>query len=400
MKKHIIALAITSAFVATSALADVEIGPFAIYGNMATAMENISVTAGPKAVLTSLTSNQNRLMDQTSSLGFKIKHDLGNGLTALGQIESRLLLGNTGSTSDDKGEIGSRNSFAGISSKDVGTIRLGRYDNAYKLSTKQQAPGIAGALNDASSDVGSKQILTRLGGRQGDLVAYESPNFGGLTVLASYNFGKDQANSISGGSTSNTAKNDISNVLAQQTSLAAGYANGPFALGIGYTTVSNVAWKLDASSAAKAAYTAGGTHALTAVQYGGSFTMAPFSVGAVFETTVSSLANNANAYDQQQNVYGVTLGYTADAFEVQLRLAQAGDVTGTGTGSAASVKTLTAATQMGVAVQYTLNKFAKVIGSYTSLENGANAGYIAGSEFALGTGSSQSTAALGLKVSF
>jgi predicted porin len=397
MKKHIIALAITSAFVATSAMADVEIGPFAIYGNMATAMENISVTAGPTAVLTSLTSNQNRLMDQTSSLGFKIKHDLGNGLTALGQIESRLLLGNNGSAPDDKGEIGSRNSFAGITSKDFGTIRLGRYDNAYKLSTKQQAPGIAGALNDASSDVGSKQILNRLGGRQGDLVAYESPNFGGLTVLASYNFGKDQTNSISGGATGNSASNKISNVLAQQLSAAVGYANGPFAAGIGYTTVSNVSWKLDAASAATATYTTNGVHALSAIQYGGSFTMAPFSVGAVYETTASSIAGIAATYDQKQDAFGVTLGYTQDALEVQLRLAQALDVTGTGT---AALTTLTAATQMGVAVQYTLNKFAKVIGSYTSLQNGTNAAFIAGSEFGLSKGSSQSTAALGLKVSF
>lgn len=120
--------------------------------------------------------DQTRLADQTSKLGFKAKYDLSNGLFALSQIESRLYLGNNGDNTDDKAEIGSRNTFIGLGSKDIGTIRMGRYDNAYKLSLKSIAPTLYGNLNDASADYGSKQILNRLGARQGDMVAYESPN--------------------------------------------------------------------------------------------------------------------------------------------------------------------------------------------------------------------------------
>ncbi|MEI6662536.1 MAG: hypothetical protein WCL01_10450, partial [Comamonadaceae bacterium] len=213
----------------------------------------------------------------------------------------------------------------------------------------------------------------------------------------SYNFGKDQTNSISGGSTANTASNKISNVLAQQTSLAVGYANGPFTVGYGYTTVSNVAWKLDGASAATAIYTAGGAHSLSATQFGGAFTMGPVSVGGVYETTASSLAGVATAYDRKQDVFGLTLDYRDGPLEVQLRAAQAYDVTGTGL---VALTANTGATQTGVVVQYALNKFTKVIGSYTSLQNAASANYIAGSEFSLSAGSSQSTAALGLAVSF
>jgi predicted porin len=396
MKKHIIALAITSAFVVTSAMADVEIGPFAIYGTAASALEMVSVTAGPTAVLSSLNINQTRLMDQTSKLGFKVKHDLSPDLAGIVQIESRFRLGNSGSTTDDTSEIGSRNSFVGISSKSVGTVRLGRYDNAYKLSTKQQAADIYNSLNDASGDVGSKQILTRLGGRQGDLVAYESPNLAGLTVLASYNFGKDQTNSISGGATANTASNKISNTLAPQAAFAVGYANGPFTAGIGYTTLSNVAWKLDGASAATAVFTAGAGHSLSATQFGGSFNMGSLTLGGIWESTASSLTGVAAAYDRKQDVVGLTLDYRQDALEVQLRVAQAYEVSGSG----AALTANNGAVQTGIAAAYALNKFTKVVGSFTSLQNTANANFIASSEFSLSAGSSQNTAAIGLNVSF
>ena len=115
MKKHYLALAIAATFAAPAAFADVEVGPFAIYGTLNTAVEFLDVTANGAALTPSAVS-QTRLADQTSKLGFKVKHDLGSGLFAFGQIESRLYLGNNGTSTYNKAEIWGSNTFSGLDS--------------------------------------------------------------------------------------------------------------------------------------------------------------------------------------------------------------------------------------------------------------------------------------------
>jgi predicted porin len=390
MKKHILAIALAAAFAAPAAFADVEVGPFTLYGTLQTAVETISVS-GPIAT-TNITESQQRLMDQTSKLGFKVKHDLGHGMFAIGQVESRLYLGNNGSATDDKAELGGRNTFAGIGNGDFGTLRLGRFDNAYKLATKQQSSYIYNNLNDTTADVGDKQILTRLGGRQGDIVAYESPNWGGVTVNASLNLGKDSTNSISGGSTNNTAKNTVATDMMPQTAFGVGYQSGPFSVGYGYTSVSKASWKLDGSSAAKATNNAG-SQVLTASQFGGQYTMGVFSIGAVFERTSSALSGVAGAFDQSQNVYGLTGAYKSGPLEVQVRYANASDVSG---GTVVD----TGADQVGLAFAYDISKNVKTIGSLTKVTNSKNASFTSGSGFALDKGNSMTQLAIGLAVTF
>jgi predicted porin len=194
MNKNLIALAVSTAF-ALPALADVTVGPFSVYGAAASAIENVNISFPTGAVANSTTDtskiSQTRLMDQTSKIGFKIAHDLGQGMTGLAQVESRFYLGFGGNTQQDRAEVGSRNTFVGLGNSDVGTVRLGRYDNAYKLSLKAASPFIYNNVNDASGEYGDKQIMMRLGARQGDMVAYESPKFNGFQALVSYNMGKD-----------------------------------------------------------------------------------------------------------------------------------------------------------------------------------------------------------------
>jgi predicted porin len=249
MKKNLIALAVTTLIATPAAFADVEVGPIAIYGTLQTAVEMITL-AKNGAVVASTEDSQTRLADQTSKLGFKTKLDLGNGSFALGQIESRFYIGNNGNNSDDKAELGGRNTFVGVGSSDVGTLRLGRYDNAYKLSSKQMGP-LRDNLNDASDDTGDKQILNRLGARQGDLIAYESPNWGCFTALFSYNFGKDSTGSISGGSAANTAKFTPATDLMNQMSIGLGYGTGAFNVEARYAMADDVSGNLSTGALAK-----------------------------------------------------------------------------------------------------------------------------------------------------
>lgn len=382
MNKPTLALAVSAALTSPAAFADVEVGPFALYGTLHSALEVISVD-NVNATIAKTKDSQARLADQTSKLGFKIKHDLADGMFALAQVESRVYLGNNGDNTDNKAELGSRNTFAGIGSKRAGVLRLGRYDNAFKLALKSATPTLYGNLNDAVSDYGSKQILNRLGARQGDMIAYESPSLGGFTANVSYNLGKDAT----------SAATD----LMPQLALGMGYKVGALTLGLGYTSLTNASWDLSKSSGF-AAKNNPGDQKLDAVQFGGEYKFGKYSVGAVYERTSSSLSGSTAvpataSFDRTQDVYGLTGGYQDGPLTVQLRFATANDVKGT-------TVTDTGARQIGVAVAYQLHKNLAAVGSLTSVKNDKNATFTSASGFALDKGNSMTQLALGLAVSF
>jgi len=410
MKKHLIALAIATSLAAPSAFADVEVGPFTIYGTLQTAVESINVDSNG-AVLANTAVSQTRLADQTSKLGFKTKIDLGEGMFALGQIESRVYLGNNGSATDDKAEIGGRNTFLGLGNANAGVVRLGRYDNAYKLSLKQMG-GLTDNLNDASGDTGDKQILNRLGARQGDLIAYESPKWGGFTVNASYNLGKDSTGSISGGKGDDLAKFTAATELMTQFAAGVGYKVGGFSVGLGTTSINNASWQLDGASKADAKNYRG-EQTLQAWQLGASYSMGDFRVGVVTERINSKLAGGfklstsaagaivqgaALAFDQYQTTHGLVGAYKKGPLSVEARYAMADEVSGSVNGAA--VKSDTGATQWGVAVGYQLHKNVQLVGSYTRVDNKKNASFTSASGFSLDKGVDLSQLALGVSVAF
>lgn len=380
MKKNTLAVALAAAFATPCAFADVEIGPFAIYGSLRTAVEAVSVS-GP-ATQTAGNESQTRLMDQTSRLGFKVKHDLGDGVYAQAQIESRLYLGNGGNSTDNRTELGSRNTFAGIGSKEAGVVRFGRHDNAYKLSLRQISSAMYGTLNDTSGDYGKAQILNRLGDRQGDVVYYESPVLAGFNAIASYNMGK---------STNSTAPNAIDTM--PQFALGLGYANGGLTLGAGYTTVSKANWNLANASAVTAVNTPTGSQKLNSYQLGGQYRFGAFTVGAVAERVNSSLDGGHNL---SQNSAGLIGAYKVGPLEAQLRFAKAYDVTG----NAAVATENTGARQAGLALSYQLAKHVALVGSYTRVDNDRNANFTSFSGFSLAKGNSMSQVALGMSVGF
>jgi predicted porin len=384
--KKIIALAISAAFVTPAAFADVELGPFSIYGAAATAVEIISVENNTGKPLVSTKDSQTRLMDQTSKLGFKAKYDLGNDFFALAQVESRFYLGNNSDATDNKAEIGSRNTFVGVGGKQVGTLRLGRYDNAYKLSLKQIVPTLYGNLNDASATYGSSQILNRLGARQSDVMAYESPEIAGFSGNLSYNFGKD----------STAGKED----LTPQVALGVAYKNSLVNVGFGYTTVDNAAWDLTKSSKSNAknlnATTVGaaqGSQKLDAWQLGAQFNYMDFSAGAVFERTSSSYTGlKAGNFDQTQNTFGLIGGYKKDALEVQVQYAKAQEVDG----AVGTAGTGTGAQQASVTVGYQLHKYVQAVASFTKVHNESKSTFTSASNFTLDAGNGMNQFALGL----
>ena len=403
MNKNLIALAVSTAF-ALPALADVTVGPLAIYGTAASAFENVTVSA-PTAIADTSKTTQNRLIDQTSKLGFKASPDLGAGLKGLVQLESRLRLGNGGNNTQNGAELGSRNTFVGLSSSDYGTVRLGRYDNAYKLNTKSGSSYSNNSLNDPTSEFGSKQIIGRMGDRDADSINYESPKLSGFTFLASYNLGKDSDNAIGAGASVLPALDATStpaSTLKPQASAAVAYANGPFTVSAAYTTVSNAAWELGASSARKDAWnaTSGAGFGLNGTSLAAQYTMGEFTIGGSAEVIRSNLTGVSTAanYDQAQTAYSVLGVYKTGQHEAHIRYAMAADVSGIkGT---SSIFNGTEGKQFSFAYAYAFNDMVKVVTSITSVTNGATASFTSGSGHGSTKGASMDTFALGLTASF
>ena len=405
MNKNLIALAVSTAF-ALPAMADVTVGPLAIYGTATTALEVITIGSTGAITDTSKIS-QNRLMDQTSRLGFKASPDLGGGLKGLVQLESRLVIGNGGNNTQDSAELGSRNTFAGLSSSEFGTLRLGRYDSAYKLSPKLGSSFSYNSLNDSSSEIGKDQIMMRLGNRSADSINYDSPKWNGFSAQVSYNLGKDSDNALKaasfpGAGVAKEATSTAAATLMPEFSAALAYANGPFAVSAAYITVSNAAWELGASSARKAQWntTSGAGFTLTGTTLSAQYTMGEFAIGGIGEVIRSSLTGVSTAlnFDQSQAAYSLVGAYKSGNHEAHIRYGMAAEVSGTkGT---AVVTGGTEGRQFGLAYAYAFNDMVKLVTSFTTLKNGVNAVYTSGSAFSMTKGATLDTFALGLTASF
>jgi predicted porin len=196
--------------------------------------------------------------------------------------------------------------------------------------------------------------------------------------------------------------------LMPQTALSLAYAQGPITAAFGYTTISNAAWNLAGSSSTKAAYVnptataaaAGASYALSAYQLGGQYTFGEYSVGGMYELTSSKqnyAAANTADFDQSQATYALIGAYKSGAHEVHVRYATASDVTGTAGGK---ILADTGATQYSVMYAYDLNKSVKFVSSYTNLANAKNAKFTSASAFAVDTGATMSTFAIGLAATF
>jgi predicted porin len=251
--------------------------------------------------------------------------------------------------------------------------------------------------------------MTRLGARQGDMVAYESPKIQGFQALVSYNMGKDSDYGLGSASykAANAGKKESLYAAAQvpatlmpQTAVSLAYAPGPVTVAYGYTSISNAAWQLDGSSSTSAAFniTPGASFGLSAYQLGGQYTFGEYSVGGMYEVTSSNQKGvSASAdFDQSQATYALTGAYKSGPHEFHLRYAVAADVTGSTGTTTNKLNTDTGATQYSLMYAYEVNKYVKFVSSYTNLTNAKNAKFTSASSFAVDTGATMSQFAIGL----
>jgi predicted porin len=144
-------------------------------------------------------------MDASNSrIGFRGTEKLGDGLTAIFQLEGAFGVDN--GTLNTSGVLFDQDTFVGLSGS-FGTVKLGLQDTVYKnLGDRISFPrGLSSGNNTTLSHIIGKQGFggnnaARFHERLPNTIKYESPVFSGFQIMGSYALG-EQVGSISTGST-------------------------------------------------------------------------------------------------------------------------------------------------------------------------------------------------------
>lgn len=340
MKRNLIALAVLSMVAAPAVLADsVNVS---IYGRIRAAVESINAdgTANNKSGL--------RLVDNSSTLGFKGSEELADGLMGIWQVESQFE-----ADGDSDGKLASRNTFVGLKGG-FGTVMLGRYDTPYKQTKKYLAHT---PVDDSTAEIsaifgkfnnGSVSYYTR----QASSLQYVSPNWSGFEFKVGY--APDEARN---------ADQDQAKL-----SLSAAYDSDAFFIYTGYENRADQ--KVGAEYKAATAVTANG-----GVKFGKDGHIA-----------VGIEKYKLDEADQTNTYLSASYKFTDTNWTVGGHLANAGKYDG---------KDETGARMIALGVQYDLSKRTNVTAYYAAINNGDAATYKFGDNGALALGADGKTAVAG-----
>ncbi|WP_373019527.1 porin [Thiomicrorhabdus sp.] len=192
MKKNVIALAIASAIAAPVAMADAP----TVYGQVNVAIDSVN-------------DNGMFTKDRDSRIGVKGSEDLGNGLKAVYKMEFGVKVG------DAMSSLSGRNAYVGLAGG-FGTVLLGRHDTPFKMS---QAKDLFG--DSSYGDIGKKTVAGGLGmgGKAGEVradnvVAYVSPEFAGIKIVAAGVSTEGASLDGTGTDTVDASKSSLANVYS------------------------------------------------------------------------------------------------------------------------------------------------------------------------------------------
>jgi len=373
MQKKILVLAVAAALAAPMAFADT--ANVTMYGTVDMAL---GVTDNGTSAAGVAGTSATQISSQVSKLGFKGSEDLGDGLSAIWQIEQQIDIDAAGTGNSTKTTLATRNSFAGLKSN-MGTVLLGNHDTPYKISTRK--------LDVFSDQIADNRSLMGLAGahdaRLGNVVAYISPDMSGFTAAAAYVAGAE------GATTSGQVKGSA-------WSLAGMYNAGPFYAALAYQTI-------DGGSAGTSPgvalfdTTVGANNKISATKLGGSYTMDALQVNAVYEKTTSTNVAGLDGLERT-NYYLAGKFNVSASDDVKLAYTHAG----TGRNS-----TTNGAKQISLGYDHNLSKRTTLYAQYTKLSNDSGAsnklstsGSTAGGMVLPGAGASPSAYAFGLKHTF
>lgn len=381
MQKKILVLALAAA-ISSPAFADT--ANVTVYGTVDMAFGGTTYGAATNGTAGTSTT---QVSSQVTKLGFKGAEDMGDGVSAVWQIEQQLDIDAAGSGKSTHTTFAGRNSYGGLKSDSMGTVLLGIYDTPYKVATRKldvfadQIPdnrglmggGTAGGLHDA---------------RLGNSVAYVSPDMNGFSAAVSYVAGAEAA------ATSGTIKGSA-------WSLAGMYNAGPLYAALAYSAfdVGTAASGTMASGTLSGVGAAAANDKLKAWKLGAGYTMDALQLNLVYEDTSSSIGGIDKIGRKDWYVAGK---YSFGNDDVKLAYTHAGEV-----GATAATQLNSGAKQFSLGYDHSMSKRTTVYVQYTKLSNDAAANYTLSSAGSTmngnagpGAGSDPSAWGVGMKHSF
>lgn len=300
--------------------------------------------------------NRNHVTSNLSMIGFKGKEDLGGGLKVVWMVVSLIPFDEHGTINAvNTGLIADRDSWVGLAG-DWGTVRAGRGNSPYKLSTIGLDPfgdiwygGVAAYDNIIGAAFTSGtgfpwDVVT------GNMVEYVSPDFSGFSGGFMYS--------------ANEGRTTTPNVNPSVYSVAGKYSQGPLYLTLAYEQHN------DALLGPTVGLAAGGTSSTDkAYRVGGQYTF-----GNTFGNTTPSVMYERQQYEQDGtliternvNLYMLALKHVTGPHIFRASWLKAQDVSGLPN---------TGAQQFALGYGYTLSKSTELFGAWARLINDSAATY-------------------------
>lgn len=350
MQKKLIVLALATAFAAPAFAATSNVD---IYGQFDVSIDRVSGIQNQTSSGAG-TGNSNtawRVSSNVSRIGLKGSEDLGGGLAAIWQFEQGVNLDN-GATSSGWGN--QRNTFLGMKGG-FGTVLAGTHDTPYKLSTSS-LDVFADTAGDYNAIIGSFDGANTSDLRLGNVLAYITPSFNGLTGAIATSFLREN------GQTNATGKPSAWSGMVN-------YANGPLYIGAGYEKAGHV-------NATHPIFGGLSDVDVKSWKLGAGYTFGNATINAIYDNikvdfnTGSSLKRAAYGLNGVYNMGNIALkaGY--------YHVGKISNISDTG------------ANMFELGGDYNLSKRTKLYAVYTKVQNDNNASYSAGGSASAGFGSS------------
>lgn len=391
MQKKLIALAIAGLSSTAFAQSNVTVS-----GTIGASYDNYSLSGATTA---RATYRQTMVSDQSSAIVLSGQEDLGGGMKAWFQIDSRLTMdrGNAGvnnySTSLQTSGLGNGNTAIGFMGN-WGKVGVGRWDLHYDSLAGIENLGIAPAL---AARFGHFGVMANVGGaaaaaatqiavgsRSSNVMFYETPTFSGFNGRIAYS-----TNAYGGEGEANLAAANGDTGNGSSYNIKLNYSNGPLAAVYSY-------WnhKIEDRgnyTAGWAVVAAGITNTPTAVaapnpadqnsnRLGVAYTF-PMGLKVGLAWDRSTVKSNAATGDRTRTAWMLPISYTMGAHVFAFNYAKAGKTSGSAAGADDN-----AARQWLLGYAYNLSKRTTVGVQYMRLDNNANAAYSLAGASAANTG--------------
>lgn len=303
-----------------------------------------------------------------SRIGFKGTEDLGSGLSAIFKLEAGVRI-DDGSLDNGNNKLFNREAYVGLSSKEAGTLTIGRQYTPYYETLRDVAdPFAAGYAGTAKNLFPVAGNMTR----NDNAVVYKTPSLYGFSAAGSYSLGETAGDSSA----------------QRQLGASIGYGNGPLNVSVAYNNRNNDTGTNKNNSI--------GHNTLVAANY-------DFQVVKVFAAYGEDKGQNSAPLNNINNSFGYTVAPIGSEDSTDALVGLTAPV-GNGTVMASYIRKNDKearnadASQWGVGYSYNLSKRTSTYVAFAKIKNKNGAGYTVGNNTEAGTGDKAFN--IGMKHSF